>query len=66
METFWLPSPPSAFAFNQLVPQGAYQRCSRPARRDRSLVGFARSVSYQMVKDGKIDALVVQDPFKMG
>ena len=31
------------------------------------LVGFDLDpVSYQMVKDGKIDALVVQDPFKMG
>ena len=31
------------------------------------LVGFDLDpVSWQMVKDGKIDALVVQDPFKMG
>ena len=31
------------------------------------LVGFDLDpVSYQMVKDGKIDALVIQDPFKMG
>ena len=31
------------------------------------LVGFDLDpVSYQMVKDGKIDGLVVQDPYRMG
>ena len=31
------------------------------------LVGFDLDpVSFQMVKDGKLDALVVQDPYKMG
>ena len=56
------------FAFNQLVIQGAYQALEQAGKTDDvQLVGFDLDpVSYQMVKDGKIDALVVQDPYKMG
>ena len=57
-----------AFAFNQLVLQGAYQALEQAGKAGEvKLVGFDLDpVSYQMVKDGKIDALVVQDPYKMG
>jgi ribose transport system substrate-binding protein len=57
-----------AFAFNQLVLQGAYQALEQAGKAGQvKLVGFDLDpVSYQMVKDGKIDALVIQDPFKMG
>jgi ribose transport system substrate-binding protein len=57
-----------AFAFNQLVLQGAYQALEQAGKAGQvKLVGFDLDpVSYQMVKDGKLDALVIQDPFKMG
>lgn len=56
------------FSFNQLVIQGAYQGLEAAGRTaDVQLIGFDLDpVSFQMVKDGKIDALVVQDPWKMG
>ena len=62
------PDVKGAFAFNQLVLQGAYQALQQAGKAGQvKLVGFDLDpVSYQMVKDGKIDALVVQDPFKMG
>jgi ribose transport system substrate-binding protein len=62
------PNVKGAFAFNQLVLQGAYQALEQAGKAGQvKLVGFDLDpVSYQMVKDGKIDALVVQDPFKMG
>ena len=62
------PDVKGAFAFNQLVLQGAYQALEQAGKAGQvKLVGFDLDpVSYQMVKDGKIDALVVQDPFKMG
>ena len=48
--------------------QGAYQALEQAGKAGQvKLVGFDLDpVSYQMVKDGKIDALVIQDPFKMG
>lgn len=57
-----------AFAFNQLVLQGAYQALQQAGKAGQvKLVGFDLDpVSFQMVKDGKIDALVVQDPYRMG
>jgi ribose transport system substrate-binding protein len=62
------PDVKGAFAFNQLVLQGAYQALEQAGKAGQvKLVGFDLDpVSYQMVKDGKIDALVIQDPFKMG
>ena len=62
------PDVKGAFAFNQLVLQGAYQALQAAGKAGQvKLVGFDLDpVSYQMVKDGKIDGLVVQDPFKMG
>jgi ribose transport system substrate-binding protein len=62
------PEVKGAFAFNQLVLQGAYQALEQAGKAGQvKLVGFDLDpVSYQMVKDGKIDALVIQDPFKMG
>ncbi len=62
------PDVKGAFAFNQLVLQGAYQALEQAGKVGQvKLVGFDLDpVSYQMVKDGKIDALVIQDPFKMG
>jgi ribose transport system substrate-binding protein len=57
-----------AFAFNQLVLQGAYQALQQAGKAGQvKLVGFDLDpVSFQMVKDGKIDGLVVQDPYRMG
>ena len=62
------PDVKGAFAFNQLVLQGAYQALQQAGKAGQvKLVGFDLDpVSYQMVKDGKIDGLVVQDPYKMG
>ena len=56
------------FAFNQLVLQGAYQALEQAGKTgDVHLVGFDLDpVSFEMVKDGKFDALVVQDPYRMG
>lgn len=57
-----------AFAFNQLVLQGAYQALQQAGKAGQvKLVGFDLDpVSFQMVKDAKIDGLVVQDPYQMG
>ena len=62
------PDVKGAFAFNQLVLQGAYQALQQAGKAGQvKLVGFDLDpVSYQMVKDGRIDGLVVQDPYKMG
>jgi ribose transport system substrate-binding protein len=62
------PDVKGAFAFNQLVLQGAYQALEQAGKAGEvHLVGFDLDpVSYQMVKDGKIDGLVVQDPWRMG
>jgi len=56
-----------AFFMNQLVAQGAYAALEGAKRTDVKLVPFDLDpVSYQMVKDGKILGIVVQDPFKIG
>jgi ribose transport system substrate-binding protein len=62
------PDVKGAFAFNQLVLQGAYKALEQAGKAGQvKLVGFDLDpVSYQMVKDGKLDGLVVQDPFRMG
>ena len=62
------PDVKGAFAFNQLVIQGAYQALEQAKKAGEvKLIGFDLDpVSYKMVEDGKIDALVVQDPYKMG
>src|SRR3712207_5035531 len=62
------PDVKGAFAFNQLVLQGAYQALEQAGKAGQiHLVGFDLDpVSYQMVKDGKIDGLVIQDPWRMG
>ena len=56
------------FSFNQVVLQGAFAALEGGNRfGDVILVGFDLDpVSWQMVKDGKIDGLVVQDPYAMG
>lgn len=56
------------FSFNQVVMQGAYAALEGAGRvGEVKLVGFDLDpVSWQMVKDGKIDGLVVQDPYAMG
>lgn len=55
------------FSFNQVMIQGAHAAVEAAGRDDIALVGFDLDpVSYQMVRDGQIDALVVQDPYEMG
>jgi ribose transport system substrate-binding protein len=55
------------FSFNQVVVQGAYAALQAAGRTDVKLAGFDLDpVSYRMVKEGKIDALVVQDPWTIG
>jgi ribose transport system substrate-binding protein len=62
------PDVKGAFAFNEIVLQGAYHALQQAGKAGQvKLVGFDLDpVSYQMIKDGKLDGLVVQDPFKMG
>jgi len=62
------PEVKGAFAFNQLVLQGAYQALEQAGKAGEvKLVGFDLDpVSFQMVKDGKLDGLIVQDPYRMG
>ncbi|MDO6731170.1 substrate-binding domain-containing protein [Marinovum sp. 2_MG-2023] len=56
------------FSFNQVILQGAYTALESGGRvGEVKLVGFDLDpVSYQMVKEGKLDGLVVQDPYAMG
>jgi ribose transport system substrate-binding protein len=56
------------FSFNQVILQGAYAALESSGRvSEVKLVGFDLDpVSYKMVADGKIDGLVVQDPYAMG
>ncbi|MFQ6163569.1 substrate-binding domain-containing protein [Sinorhizobium meliloti] len=56
------------FTLNQLILQGAYQVIDQAGRAgDITLTAFdVDPISYKMVLDGKIDALVVQDPYRMG
>jgi ribose transport system substrate-binding protein len=62
------PDVKGVFSFNQLIVQGAYQALEQQGKKsDVVLVGFDLDpVSYKMVADGKIDGLVVQDPYRMG
>ena len=62
------PDVKGAFAFNQLVIQGAYSALEQASKAGTvKLIGFDLDpVSFKMVQDGKIDALVVQDPYRMG
>lgn len=62
------PEVAGVFSFNQVVLQGAYAALEAGGMQGKvKLVGFDLDpVSYQMVKDGKIDGLVVQDPYAMG
>ena len=62
-----IPDIKGVFFFNQAVAQGAAAALAAANRTDVQLVSFDLDpVSYQMVKDGKILGLVVQDPFKIG
>ena len=62
-----IPDIKGVFFFNQVVAQGAAAALDAASRTDVKLVSFDLDpVSYQVVKDGKILGLVVQDPFKMG
>lgn len=62
-----IPDIKGVFFFNQVVAQGAAAALEAAGRTDVQLVSFDLDpVSFQMVKDGKILGLVVQDPFKMG
>jgi ribose transport system substrate-binding protein len=62
-----IPDIKGVYFFNQVVAQGAAAALEAAGRDDVKLISFDLDpVSYQMVKDGKILALVVQDPFKMG
>lgn len=56
------------FTLNQLIIQGSYQVLQQAGKAgDIVLTAFdVDPVSFQMVKDGKINALVVQDPYRMG
>ena len=61
------PSIAGIFSFNQVVVQGAYAALKAAGRTEVKLAGFDLDpVSYRMVKEGKIDALVVQDPWTIG
>jgi ribose transport system substrate-binding protein len=56
-----------AFSFNQVIMQGASAALASANRADVKLTAFDLDpVSYKMVADGKIDSLVVQDPYQMG
>lgn len=62
-----IPDIKGVFFFNQVVAQGAAAALEAAGRSDVQLVSFDLDpVSFQMVKDGKILGLVVQDPFLMG
>ena len=62
------PDVKGAFAFNQLVLQGAYQALQAAGKAGQvKLVGFDLDpVSYQMVKDGKIDGARRPGPVQDG
>ena len=61
------PEVAGVFFMNQLVAQGAYAALEGAKRTDVKLVPFDLDpVSYDMVKDGKILGIIVQDPYKIG
>jgi ribose transport system substrate-binding protein len=62
-----IPDIAGVYFFNTNPAQGAYAALEAAGRTDVKIVSFdIDPVSYQMVKDGKILGLIVQDPFKMG
>ena len=62
-----IPDIKGVFFFNQAVAQVGAAALAAVNRTDVQLVSFDLDpVSYQMVKDGRILGLVVQDPLKMG
>jgi ribose transport system substrate-binding protein len=62
-----IPDIAGVFFFNTNPAQGAFSALEATGKTDVHLVSFdIDPVSYQMVKDGKILGLIVQDPFKMG
>jgi ribose transport system substrate-binding protein len=62
-----IPDIAGVFFFNANPAQGAYAALEAAGRTDVKLVSFdIDPVSYQMVLDGEILGLIVQDPFKMG
>ena len=62
-----IPDIKGVFFFNQGVAQVGAAALAAVNRTDVQLVSFDLDpVSYQMVKDGRILGLVVQDPLKMG
>ena len=61
------PEVAGAFFMNQLVAQGAYAALEGAKRTDVKLVPFDLDpVSFEMVKEGKILGIIVQDPYKIG
>ena len=61
------PDVAGVFFMNQLVAQGASAALEGAKRTDVKLVPFDLDpVSFQMVKNGKILGIIVQDPYKMG
>ncbi len=62
-----IPDIKGVFFFNQVVAQGALAALEASGRDDVMLVSFDLDpVSFELVKEGKILGLVVQDPFLMG
>ncbi len=62
-----IPDIGGVYFFNANPAQGAYAALEAAGRTDVHLVSFdIDPVSYQMVRDGKILGLIVQDPYKMG
>lgn len=61
------PDVAAVFFINQVVAQGAYAALAEAKRTEVKLAAFdIDPVSFQMVKDGKILGLVVQDPYRIG
>ncbi|HRY25546.1 MAG: substrate-binding domain-containing protein [Geminicoccaceae bacterium] len=62
-----IPDIKGVFFFNQVVAQGAMAALEAAGRDDVKLVSFDLDpVSFELVKEGRILGLVVQDPFLMG
>lgn len=62
-----IPDIKGVFFFNQVVAQGALAALEAAGRDDVKLVSFDLDpVSFELVKEGRILGLVVQDPFLMG
>ena len=63
-----IPDIAGIFTFNSIGAQGAYSAIEAASRTNDVVVVSTDidPVGYQMAKDGKISALIVQDPFRMG